>query len=102
MKLFISNDSGPMHIAAGVGTPVLGIFGPTRDAKNRPWPQAGVPANVIRYPIDCAPCYVSYSGDIKCQTLECLKRLTPDMVLRACVDTIDEVGNNGNGIKNKH
>ena len=35
--LMVSGDTGPMHIAAAVGTPVVGIFGPTRPARNGPW-----------------------------------------------------------------
>ena len=33
----VSGDTGPMHIAAAVGTPVVAIFGPTRPARNGPW-----------------------------------------------------------------
>jgi lipopolysaccharide heptosyltransferase I len=35
--LMISGDTGPTHIAAAVGTPIVGIFGPTRPARNGPW-----------------------------------------------------------------
>jgi lipopolysaccharide export system permease protein len=35
--MFIGNDSAPMHLAAAAGTVVLGLFGPTRDDRNRPW-----------------------------------------------------------------
>jgi heptosyltransferase-1 len=35
--LMVSGDTGPMHIAAAVGTPVVGIFGPTRPTRNGPW-----------------------------------------------------------------
>jgi heptosyltransferase-1 len=35
--LMVSGDTGPMHIAAAVGTPLVGIFGPTRPARNGPW-----------------------------------------------------------------
>jgi heptosyltransferase I len=36
-KLIVSGDTGPVHIAAAVGTPVVGIFGPTRPSRNGPW-----------------------------------------------------------------
>jgi heptosyltransferase II len=36
-RLTIANDSGPMHLAAAVGAPVLGIFGPGDPARTRPW-----------------------------------------------------------------
>jgi lipopolysaccharide heptosyltransferase I len=35
--LMVSGDTGPAHIAAAVGTPVVGIFGPTRPSRNGPW-----------------------------------------------------------------
>ena len=35
--LMVSGDTGPTHIAAAVGTPIVGIFGPTRPARNGPW-----------------------------------------------------------------
>jgi lipopolysaccharide heptosyltransferase I len=35
--LFVSGDTGPAHIAAAVGTPILGIYGPTRPSRNGPW-----------------------------------------------------------------
>jgi lipopolysaccharide heptosyltransferase I len=36
-SLFISGDTGPAHIAAAVGTPIVGIYGPTRPSRNGPW-----------------------------------------------------------------
>jgi ADP-heptose:LPS heptosyltransferase len=39
MTLVVSNDSGPMHLAAAVGTPVLGIFGPTNPLLQGPYGQ---------------------------------------------------------------
>jgi len=41
-SLIVSGDTGPMHIAAAVGTPVVGVFGPTRPARNGPWLAADV------------------------------------------------------------
>lgn len=35
--LMLSGDTGPLHLAAAVGTPVVGLFGPTRPARNGPW-----------------------------------------------------------------
>jgi lipopolysaccharide heptosyltransferase I len=36
-RLLVSGDTGPLHIAAAVGTPIVGIFGPTRPERNGPW-----------------------------------------------------------------
>lgn len=40
--LFIGNDSGLMHLAGAVGTPVIGLFGPSREAHYAPWGDTGV------------------------------------------------------------
>jgi heptosyltransferase-1 len=39
-RLIVSGDTGPTHIAAAVGTPVVGLFGPTDPARNGPWDEA--------------------------------------------------------------
>ena len=36
-RLFISGDTGPLHLAAAVGTPIVALFGPTRPERNGPW-----------------------------------------------------------------
>ena len=41
-SLYLSGDTGPAHIAAAVGTPLVGIFGPTRPSRNGPWSPADV------------------------------------------------------------
>jgi heptosyltransferase II len=51
--VLITNDTGPAHIAAAVGTPTLVIFGPTNPLTTRPFGPAG---DIIRRPPDCAPC----------------------------------------------
>ena len=83
--LFIGNDSGPMHIAAAVGTPVIGIFGPTNPVKNRPWGTYS-DAVVVRHPLPCSPCYVAFSGNVDCTNpnrLECMTSIGVDEVFEA-------------------
>ena len=41
-SLYVAGDTGPAHIAAAVGTPVVGIYGPTRASRNGPWSAADV------------------------------------------------------------
>jgi heptosyltransferase-1 len=41
-SLMISGDTGPLHIAAAVGTPIVSIFGPTDPERNGPWSEADV------------------------------------------------------------
>ncbi len=53
-RLFITNDSGPMHLAAALEVPLLALFGPT-DWKSTSPVGKGV-IQVLRHPVDCAPC----------------------------------------------
>ncbi|MFN3460642.1 MAG: glycosyltransferase family 9 protein [Oceanibaculum sp.] len=48
-RLYIGNDSGLMHMSAAVGTPTLGLFGPTDDRRYRPW---GEQCDFVRAPQD--------------------------------------------------
>ncbi len=41
-SLYLSGDTGPAHIAAAVGTPIVGIYGPTRPSRNGPWSDSDV------------------------------------------------------------
>ncbi len=41
-KLMVSGDTGPLHIAAAVGTPVVALFGPTLTERNGPWDRADI------------------------------------------------------------
>jgi heptosyltransferase-2 len=51
--LLVTNDTGPAHVAAAVGCPVVVIFGPTNPVTTRPFSAS---AEVVRRPPDCAPC----------------------------------------------
>ena len=51
--LLVTNDTGPAHIAAAVGCPVVVIFGPTNPVTTRPYSPL---AEVVQRPPDCAPC----------------------------------------------
>jgi predicted lipopolysaccharide heptosyltransferase III len=52
--LFVGNDSGAMHIAAAVGTPVVALFGPSNPAE---WGPRDGPAEVIYKGVDCRACF---------------------------------------------
>jgi len=83
--MFISNDSGLMHVAAAVGTPTVGIFGPTRPEKNRPY---GRGHTVVTAHMPCQPCY-SAEGRIRCTgNFPCLEALSVEQVLTAAVETM--------------
>lgn len=51
--LFVTNDTGPMHMANSLRVPVLAVFGPTEPAATAPWHE---PAAVLHHPVACWPC----------------------------------------------
>jgi heptosyltransferase-2 len=53
LSLFLSNDSGPMHLAAALGTSTVAVFGPTDPRETGP---VGKAALVVREPVECSPC----------------------------------------------
>lgn len=74
--LFVSNDSGPMHLANALRVPVVGIFGPTDPAITGPFEQ---PAAVVKKDVPCWPC--SYR---KCPyDHRCMMQIDPEEVYRA-------------------
>ena len=82
-KLFITNDSGLMHIAASFGVPVVAIFGPTLYWKNYPW---NTKHKIVRKELDCGPC--SQFKNINCKHAVCMEAVTVDEVYKACVELI--------------
>jgi len=62
-QFFVSNDSGPMHIAAALGIPVLAIFGPTDPVRTGPYGRGHI---VIREDVSCAPCFKRSCSDLRC------------------------------------
>ncbi len=62
-RFVVSNDSGPMHIAAALGIPVISIFGPTDPLRTGPY---GEGHTIIKEDIPCAPCFRKTCNDMKC------------------------------------
>lgn len=76
--LLVTADSGPMHLATGVGTPVLAMFGPT--AKSWGFYPSGPEDQVIEMDLDCRPC--SLHGAKTCvRGYECLVGLNPERIM---------------------
>jgi lipopolysaccharide heptosyltransferase II len=66
-RAVISNDSGPMHIAAALGVPTVALFGPTDPEKTGPYGwKSDRRLKVIRTEADCSPCRNRECGDFRC------------------------------------
>jgi 3-deoxy-D-manno-octulosonic-acid transferase/heptosyltransferase-1 len=69
----ISTDTGPMHLAAAVGTPVVALFGPTASWRTGPF---GPNHQVIQAGLECSPCFKR-----QCQHVECMAQISVESVL---------------------
>ena len=80
LDLFITNDSGSMHIAAALGVPMVAIFGPTNMRETAPWRARD--CALLNLNLPCAPCKkrVCPLGHHKC-----MKDLRPEMVIEAAL-----------------
>ena len=76
--LMVSNDTGPMHVAAAVGTPVVALFGPTEPRLTGPYRQLH---HVLQLNLPCAPCFKARCAYVK--PLECLRAIGPGAVFDA-------------------
>jgi len=81
LDLFISVDSGPAHMAAAVGTPLVVLWGPAIVEQVRPL-SSRAPVRVLRHPVPCAPCYDTPLMKT-CRRNICMEGITPDQVYAA-------------------
>jgi ADP-heptose:LPS heptosyltransferase len=72
----VTNDSGPMHIAAAVKTPVVALFGPTSAQRTGPY---GAGHRVLSADVACRPCFSRTCRNTN--QLECLTAIIPDQVV---------------------
>lgn len=84
--MFITNDSGPMHIAAAYKVPTIALFGPTKFDETSPWKNEN--ARILHLNLDCMPC-MKRVCPIK--THECMKNLTPNLVIKAAKELKREI-----------
>lgn len=82
-SLFITNDSGPMHVAAAYKVPTVAIFGPTKDKETSQWQNPkGV---IVKKELSCAPC-MKRSCPLKHH--ECMKLIEAEDVISAAKKVI--------------
>ena len=87
-SVFVSNDSGAMHVASAIGTPVAAIFGPTREYETRPLPRNGARVEVLLHPVWCRPCMLR-----ECPIdHRCMKGVTPERVFAIVRDLMELPG----------
>lgn len=91
--LFLTNDTGPMHIAAAFGVPLVAVFGPTDPRTTAPF---GNGHALIRHPVECSPCLLRECPiDHRCMT-----HVTVDEVVGAAQRLLETV-NGERGTRNE-
>jgi lipopolysaccharide heptosyltransferase I len=81
-SVVVANDSGPMHIAAALGRPLVTMFGPTNPIRTGPYERLDT---VVRLDIVCSPCYSR-----RCSHQSCLKWLNASAVLDAIAEQLEQ------------
>jgi ADP-heptose:LPS heptosyltransferase len=84
--LLISNNTGPVHMAAALGTPVVDLYALT-NPQHTPW---AVPSRVLNVDVSCKYCYKSVCPE---GHHDCLRLVTPESVVRAVLDLHRETRN---------
>ncbi len=81
-RAFVTNDSGLMHVAAALDTPLVAVFGSTNHKTTSPWSEK---SRIVRVPVECSPCMkmVCPLGH-----MQCMKKVSVDMVLGAVKDVM--------------
>ncbi len=80
-QCLISVDTGTMHLATALGTPVVALFGPSNFELTGPYSKI-TPCKVLTSDIDCQPCYQTPTQK-KCRDNRCMQTLSPEGVYNA-------------------
>jgi 3-deoxy-D-manno-octulosonic-acid transferase/heptosyltransferase-1 len=84
-QVVVTTDSGPMHLAAAVGTPVVALFGPTAPWRTGPYGPTHV---VLRADLSCSPCFKKQCLTTAYEERACMKRLTVEQVAHAVMEKL--------------
>jgi heptosyltransferase I len=79
-SVVVSTDTGPMHLAAAVGTPVVALFGPTAPSRTGPYGKGHL---VLRAGVSCSPCFSRSCKTTDLEPMACMNRITVEQVMDA-------------------
>ena len=79
--VFVGGDTGPLHVAATTGTPIVGIYGPTLAERSAPWRDPRAVTESVQ--IDGLPCRPCEQRTCEPGDFRCLTRIDPGLVIAA-------------------
>jgi 3-deoxy-D-manno-octulosonic-acid transferase/heptosyltransferase-1 len=79
-SVVVTTDTGPMHLGAAVGTPVVALFGPTAPWRTGPYGEGHV---VLRAGVSCSPCFSKSCKTTEVERMACMNRITVEQVTEA-------------------
>jgi lipopolysaccharide heptosyltransferase II len=83
-NLLVTNDGGPMHMAVALGVRSVSVFGPVSEKIYGPFPSSSEHV-VLKWDIDCRPCYKNFRMPVCDKDKECLRQVSVDAVFEAAV-----------------
>jgi heptosyltransferase II len=89
LDLFISVDTGPAHMAAALGVPLIVLWGPAIYEQVRPIAPDS-PIEILRVPPPCAPCYGTPRKN-SCRQNICMENISPALVLKAAQNLVSAI-----------
>ncbi len=84
LSLFVSTDTGPLHMAAALRVPFVGLYGPTRFEETQPF-TAGPVGAVLRRSLPCQPCYGT-PNQRRCRNNVCMQRIEAGEVVAKALE----------------
>jgi heptosyltransferase-1 len=89
-RLMITNDTGPMHVAAALAKPIVALFGPTEPRRTGPYGQL---EHVVQTRLPCVPCMKPRCSYFK--PFECLRAISPEAVSQAVLQRLATTSSSG-------
>jgi heptosyltransferase I len=88
LDVFVTGDTGPMHLAYTVGTPVVAVFGPSAPQRYGP---TGPDDRIVRVDLPCSPCNRIRQPPSRCvgHTPDCLTGVSADAVFDVTLSVLD-------------
>ena len=83
MRLVVTNDGGPLHMASALGVKTVSIFGPVDEKVYGPYPPSDKHIVITNKNITCRPCYKNFRFWGCPNNLSCVKDITVDEVFTA-------------------